>query len=36
MEEILKKFDSAEDNGFIGHDNLSKEIFDLSSNFILH
>lgn len=32
MEQILQKFDNAEDDGFIGHDNLAREIIDLSSS----
>ena len=32
MEEILKLYDNAEDDGFIGHDNLAREIVDFSSN----
>jgi hypothetical protein len=31
MEQILKKYDNAEDDGFIGHDNLAREIVDSSS-----
>lgn len=35
MEQILKKYDNAEDDGFIGHDNLAREILDLSSIIIV-
>ncbi len=31
MEQILSKYDNAEDDGFIGHDNLAREIVDSSS-----
>ena len=31
MEQILKMYDSAEDDGFMGHDNVARDILNLSS-----